>query len=31
MMKRKALLGGLKVGLFEEVHTKEQVHNFWTV
>jgi hypothetical protein len=28
MMKRKALLGGLKVGLFEEVHTKEQVHNF---
>ncbi len=28
MMKRKALLGGLKVGLFEEVHTKEQVHHF---
>jgi hypothetical protein len=28
MMKRKALLGGLKVGLFEEVYNKEQVHNF---
>lgn len=28
MMKRKALLGGLKVGLFEEVHTREQVHGF---
>ena len=28
MMKRKALLGGLKVGLFEEVHNKEQVHEF---
>lgn len=28
MMKRKALLGGLKVGLFEEVHTIEQVHKF---
>lgn len=28
MMKRKALLGGLKVGLFEEVHNKEQVHAF---
>ncbi len=28
MMKRKALLGGLKVGLFEEVHNREQVHHF---
>lgn len=28
MMKRKALLGGLKVGLFEEVYSKEQVHKF---
>lgn len=28
MMKRKALLGGLKVGLFEEVHNLEQVHDF---
>lgn len=28
MMKRKALLGGLKVGLFEEVHTVDQVHKF---
>ncbi len=28
MMKRKALLGGLKVGLFEEVHTFEQVYSF---
>ncbi|MDX1666167.1 MAG: hypothetical protein R3350_03010 [Saprospiraceae bacterium] len=28
MMKRKALLGGLKVGLFEEVHRREQVHEF---
>ncbi|MDX1683988.1 MAG: hypothetical protein R3275_02065 [Saprospiraceae bacterium] len=28
MMKRKALLGGLKVGLFEEVHNMQQVHNF---
>ncbi len=28
MMKRKALLGGLRVGLFEEVHTVEQVHSF---
>ncbi len=28
MMKRKALLGGLKVGLFEEVHNMEQVHQF---
>ncbi len=26
IMKRKALLGGLKVGLFEEVYTQEQVH-----
>lgn len=28
MMKRKALLGGLRVGLFEEVSSHEQVHNF---
>ncbi len=28
MMKRKALLGGLKVGLFEEVHNHQQVHEF---
>ncbi len=28
MMKRKALLAGLRVGLFEEVHSREQVHNF---
>jgi hypothetical protein len=28
MMKRKALLGGLRVGLFEEVHTRQQVHAF---
>lgn len=28
MMKRKALIGGLKVGLFEEVYNKEQVHKF---
>lgn len=28
MMKRKALLGGLKVGLFEEVHSMEQVYKF---
>lgn len=28
MMKRKALLGGLKVGLFEEVHNIQQVHDF---
>ena len=28
MMKRKALLGGLRVGLFEEVHTIDQVHKF---
>jgi hypothetical protein len=28
MMKRKALLGGLKVGLFEEVHTFQQVYQF---
>lgn len=28
MMKRKALLGGLRVGLFEEVHSMEQVHSF---
>ncbi len=28
MMKRKALLGGLRVGLFEEVFTREQVQTF---
>ena len=28
MMKRKALLGGLRVGLFEEVYNKQQVHQF---
>ncbi len=28
MMKRKALLGGLRVGLFEEVHNYDQVHKF---
>ena len=28
MMKRKALLGGLRVGLFEEIHNHEQAHNF---
>lgn len=28
MMKRKAMLGGLKVGLFEEVSNYEQVHKF---
>lgn len=28
MMKRKALIGGLRVGLFEEVHNREQVHKF---
>ncbi len=28
MMKRKALLGGLRVGLFEEVHNRQQVHQF---
>jgi hypothetical protein len=28
LMKRKALLAGFRVGLFEEVHTKEQVHQF---
>jgi hypothetical protein len=28
MMKRKALIGGMKVGLFEEVHNREQVHKF---
>jgi hypothetical protein len=28
IMKRKALLGGLKVGLFEEVYSFEQVHKF---
>ncbi len=28
MMKRKALLGGLRVGFFEEVHNFEQVHKF---
>jgi len=28
MMKRKALIGGLRVGLFEEVHTRDQVREF---
>ncbi len=28
MMKRKALLAGFRVGLFEEVHAPEQVHSF---
>jgi len=28
MMKRKALIGGLRVGLFEEVHNREEVKNF---
>ena len=28
MMKRKALLGGLRVGLFEEIHNHEQAHQF---
>ena len=28
MMKRKALLGGLKVGIFEEVHNMDQVYDF---
>lgn len=28
MMKRKALIGGLRVGLFEEVHTRDQVRSF---
>ncbi|MEQ8682092.1 MAG: carboxylate--amine ligase, partial [Cyclobacteriaceae bacterium] len=28
MMKRKALIGGLRVGLFEEVHNREQVKVF---
>jgi len=28
MMKRKALIGGLRVGLFEEVYSKEQVKSF---
>lgn len=28
MMKRKALIGGLRVGLFEEVHTRDQVRQF---
>ncbi|MGF1637268.1 MAG: acetyl-CoA carboxylase biotin carboxylase subunit family protein [Cyclobacteriaceae bacterium] len=28
IMKRKALIGGLRVGLFEEVHTRDQVRNF---
>ncbi len=27
-MKRKALVGGLRVGLFEEVHNREQVKQF---
>lgn len=29
MMKRKALLGGLRVGLFEEVYNKQQVKDFF--
>ncbi len=29
MMKRKALLGGLRVGLFEEVHSVDQVRDFY--
>lgn len=28
MMKRKALIGGLRVGLFEEVHNRDQVRDF---
>ncbi len=28
MMKRKALIGGLRVGLFEEVHSRDQVKSF---
>ncbi len=28
MMKRKALLAGFRVGLFEEVHNRDQVHQF---
>lgn len=28
LMKRKALLAGFRVGLFEEVHTRDQVHEF---
>lgn len=28
MMKRKALIGGLRVGLFEEVHSREEVKQF---
>jgi hypothetical protein len=28
MMKRKALLGGLRVGLFEEIYNHEQAHKF---
>jgi hypothetical protein len=28
MMKRKALIGGLRVGLFEEVHNREEVRTF---
>ena len=28
MMKRKALIGGLRVGLFEEVHNREEVKQF---
>ena len=30
VMKRKALLAGFRVGLFEEVHSVEQVHQFMT-
>ncbi|MEX0681554.1 MAG: ATP-grasp domain-containing protein [Balneolales bacterium] len=28
VMKRKAMLAGIRVGLFEEVHSREQVHKF---
>ncbi|MEX0686891.1 MAG: hypothetical protein WD267_04870 [Balneolales bacterium] len=28
VMKRKAMLAGIRVGLFEEVHTKDQVYSF---
>ncbi len=30
LMKRKALLAGFRVGLFEEVHSRDQVHQFMT-
>jgi hypothetical protein len=28
MMKRKALIGGLRVGLFKEVHSRDEVRRF---